>query len=212
MGKIVAFGGRVLDQSLPKYINSPETPMYTKGRHLYGLNIAKASAEHRLILVEGYMDTIAMHQAGVDYAVAALGTAMTEAQANLIRKYTDQVIVGFDADAAGQTAALRSLDILTSRGLKVTVLQVPDGKDPDEFIRKHGPERFRALIDQALPLLEFKLDVARRTNLVHGSLDILAYQDQACTILAKEENAIVRELYAGKVSELIHASPERCRP
>ena len=208
MGKIVAFGGRVLDQSLPKYINSPETPMYTKGRHLYGLNIAKASAEHRLILVEGYMDTIAMHQAGVDYAVAALGTAMTEAQANLIRKYTDQVIVGFDADAAGQTAALRSLDILTSRGLKVTVLQVPDGKDPDEFIRKHGPERFRALIDQALPLLEFKLDVARRTNLVHGSLDILAYQDQACTILAKEENAIVRELYAGKVSELIHASPE----
>jgi DNA primase len=208
MGKIVAFGGRVLDQSLPKYINSPETPIYTKGRHLYGLNIAKSSNEHRLILVEGYMDTIAMHQAGVDYAVAALGTAMTEAQANLIRKYADQVIVGFDADAAGQTAAIRSLDILTARGLKVSVLQVPDGKDPDEFIRKHGPERFRALIDQALPLLDFKLEVARRTNLVHGNLDILAYQDMACTILAKEENAIVRELYAGKVSGLLHASPE----
>lgn len=208
MGKIVAFGGRVLDDSVPKYINSPETPVYTKGRHLYGLNIAKSSSERRLILVEGYMDTIAMHQAGVDYAVAALGTAMTEAQANLIRKYTEQVIVGFDADAAGQTAALRSLDILTARGLKVSVLQVPDGKDPDEFIRKHGSERFRALIDQALPLLDFKLEVARRSNLVNGSLDVLAFQDQACTILAREENAIVRELYAGKVSELLHASPE----
>lgn len=208
MGKIIAFGGRVLDDSQPKYLNSPETPLYTKGRHLYGLNLAKSSSDKRLVLVEGYMDTLAMHQAGIDNAVAALGTAMTEAQANLIRKYTDQVIVGFDADAAGQNAALRSLDILTSRGLKVTVLRVPDGKDPDEFIRKHGPERFKDLIDQALPLLDFKLDVARRSCEVHGALDILAFQDQACSILAREDNAIVRELYAGKVSEWLHASAD----
>ena len=208
MGKIIAFGGRVLDDSQPKYLNSPETPLYTKGRHLYGLNLAKSSSDKRLVLVEGYMDTLAMHQAGIDNAVAALGTAMTEAQANLIRKYTDQVIVGFDADAAGQNAALRSLDILTSRGLKVTVLRVPDGKDPDEFIRKHGPERFKVLIDQALPLLDFKLDVARRSCEVHGALDILAFQDQACSILAREDNAIVRELYAGKVSEWLHASAD----
>ncbi|NCC76687.1 MAG: DNA primase [Clostridia bacterium] len=208
MGKIIAFGGRVLDDSQPKYLNSPETPLYVKGRHLYGLNLAKSSSDKRLVLVEGYMDTLAMHQAGIDNAVAALGTAMTEAQANLIRKYTDQVIVGFDADAAGQNAALRSLDILTSRGLKVTVLRVPDGKDPDEFIRKHGPERFKVLIDQALPLLDFKLDVARRSCEVHGELDILAFQDQACSILAKEDNAIVRELYAGKVSEWLHASAD----
>jgi len=208
MGTIIAFGGRVLDDSQPKYLNSPETPLYTKGRHLYGLNLAKSSQDKRLVLVEGYMDTLAMHQAGIDHAVAALGTAMTEAQANLIRKYTDQVIVGFDADAAGQNAALRSLDILTSRGLKVTVLRVPDGKDPDEFIRKHGPERFKVLIDQALPLLDFKLDVARRSCEVHGTLDILAFQDQACQILAKEDNAIVRELYAGKVSEWLHASAD----
>lgn len=208
MGKIIAFGGRVLDDSQPKYLNSPETPLYTKGRHLYGLNLAKSSSDKRLVLVEGYMDTLAMHQAGIDNAVAALGTAMTEAQANLIRKYTDQVIVGFDADAAGQNAALRSLDILTSRGLKVAVLRVPDGKDPDEFIRKHGPERFKVLIDQALPLLDFKLDVARRSCEVHGALDILAFQDQACSILAREDNAIVRELYAGKVSEWLHASAD----
>lgn len=214
MGKIVAFGGRVLDQSLPKYINSPETPLYTKGRHLYGLNVAKNSAankaatDKRLILVEGYMDTIALHQAGVDYTVAALGTAMTEAQANLLRKYAEQIIVCFDADAAGQAAALKSLDVLTSRGLKVTVLQVPDGKDPDEFIKKHGPERFQALIDQALPVLDFKLEVARRQASPHGQLDILAFQDQACAILAQEDNAIVRELYAGQVAQLIHTSSE----
>lgn len=208
MGKIIAFGGRVLDDSQPKYLNSPETPLYTKGRHLYGLNLAKSSSDKRLVLVEGYMDALAMHQAGIDNAVAALGTAMTEAQANLIRKYTDQVIVGFDADAAGQNAALRSLDILTSRGLKVTVLRVPDGKDPDEFIRKHGPERFKVLVDQALPLLDFKLDVARRSCAVHGELDVLAFQDQACSILAREDNAIVRELYAGKVGEWLHASAD----
>lgn len=214
MGKIVAFGGRVLDQSLPKYINSPETPIYTKGRHLYGLNLAKNSTEHksatekRLILVEGYLDAIAMHQAGIDYAVAALGTAMTESQANLLRKYAEHIIVSFDADGAGQTAALKSLDILTSRGLKVTVLQVPDGKDPDEFIKKHGAERFAALIDQALPVLDFKLEVVRKQNTINGQLDILSYQDQACTVLGSEDNAIVRELYAGKIGQLIHASSE----
>jgi DNA primase len=208
MGKIVAFGGRVLDDSLPKYINSPETPLYTKGRHLYGLNIAKSSHDKRLVLVEGYMDALAMHQAGIDNTVAVLGTALTESQAHLIRKYTDQVIVGFDADRAGQTAALRSLDILTSRGLKVTVLQIPDGKDPDEFIRKQGPERFRALLEESLPLLDYKLEVARQGSTQQGHLDILAYQDQACTILAREDNAIIRELYAGKVSEILHASPD----
>ncbi len=214
MGKIVAFGGRVLDQSQPKYINSPETPIYTKGRHLYGLNLAKNSSENktasekRLILVEGYLDAIAMHQAGIDFAVAALGTAMTESQANLLRKYADHIIVSFDADAAGQTAALKSLDILTSRGLKVSVLQVPDGKDPDEFIKKHGPERFFALIDQALPVLDFKLEVVRRQCTQNGQLDILAFQDQACTILALEDNAIVRELYANQVGQRIHTSAE----
>jgi DNA primase len=208
LGQIIAFGGRVLDQSQPKYLNSPETPLFTKGRHLYALNLAKTSADKRLVVVEGYMDTIAMHQAGVNNTVATLGTALTEAQASLLRKYTDQVIVGFDADAAGQTAALRSLDILTAHGLKVTVLRVPDAKDPDEFIRRYGPERFRALLDQALPLLDFKLESARQRCSHHDQLDILAFQEEACNILARENNAIVRELYAGKVSDWLHASAE----
>ena len=201
MGRVVAFGGRVYDDSVPKYINSPETPIYTKGRHLYGLNLAKSSKAGRLLMVEGYMDVIALYQAGIDYTVAALGTAMTENQARLLAKYSESVIIAFDADAAGQTAALRSLDILHQHGLKVTVLQVPEGKDPDEFIRNNGSERFQALIEQSLPLLDFKLLAARREHTHDGALDILAYQDEACDVLGKEENAIVRELYAGRLAD-----------
>lgn len=208
LGRVVAFGGRVIDDSMPKYINSPETSVYTKGRHLYAMNLARKSREGRLIVVEGYLDAIAMHQAGVDNAVASLGTALTEQQAMLLRKYTETVIIGFDADAAGQQAALRGLDILSSRDLTVSVLQVPDGKDPDEYIRRHGPERFHALIDKALPLLDYKLLSARRRFESEKGLDLLAYQDEACDILAREENAIVRELYAEKLAEMLKASQE----
>ncbi len=208
MGRIIAFGGRVLDDSQPKYINSPETPLYTKGRHLFALNVAKSSKKDQMVIVEGYMDAIALHQAGVDNAVASLGTALTENQAQLLRKYTEQVVIAYDADAAGQAATLRSLETLTRHGLKVTVLQVPDAKDPDEYIRLHGPERFHALIDKALPLLDYKLSVARRNSLSQGAVDPLLYQDEACEILAREENAIVRELYATRLAEEIHASPE----
>lgn len=208
MGRIIAFGGRVLDDSQPKYINSPETPIYTKGRHLYALNLAKNSKQHQLVMVEGYMDVIALHQAGIDQAVASLGTALTEQQAQLLRKYTEHVVVAYDADAAGQAATLRSLDILSTRDLKVTVLQVPGAKDPDEYIRLNGPERFHALIDKALPLLDYKLSVARRDSTSQGSLDPIAYQDRACAILALEKNAIVRELYANKLAEEISTSAE----
>jgi DNA primase len=208
MGRVVAFGGRVLDDNQPKYINSPETAIYIKGRHLYGLNLAKSSKQGNLVIVEGYMDAISMHQAGVDNTVASLGTALTESQAMLLRKYTEEVVVAYDSDAAGQSAALRSLDILGNRGVKVTVLQVPEGKDPDEYIRRNGPERFRALLGKALPLIDFKLLVARRQSSPGGELDILQYQDLACDVLAREENAIVRELYANKLAEELSATAE----
>jgi len=208
MGRVVAFGGRVLDDSMPKYINSPETPVYTKGRHLFALNLAKASHDKHLVMVEGYMDAIALHQAGVDNTVASLGTALTENQAQLLRKYTEAVIIAYDADAAGQAAALRSLDILGAKGIKVTVLQVPDGKDPDEYIRKNGPERFHALLEKALPLIDFKLLAARRANTADNVLDLLGYQDAACQILSNEDNAIVRELYAVKLAEELNATAD----
>lgn len=208
MGKVIAFGGRVLDDSLPKYINSPETPLYTKGRHLYALNLAKQSKARHIIIVEGYMDVISLFQAGIDCVVASLGTALTENQARLLARYTESVVIGFDADKAGQSAALRSLDILQKNNLKISVLQVPDGKDPDDYIRKHGPERFSALVEKALPLMDFKLLAIKRKASESGQLDLLAYQDAACDLLAGEENAILRELYAGKLAAELSASPE----
>lgn len=208
MGRMVAFGGRVLDDRQPKYINSPETAIYKKGRHLFALNLAKASKKKELVIVEGYMDVLALHQAGMDQAVASLGTALTDDQAQLLRKYTEHVVVAYDADLAGQTAALRSLDILSGRGLNVSVLMIPDAKDPDEFIRKHGPERFQALIDKAMPLLDYKLFVARQNSMRGKTLDPIAYQESACEILAQEKNAIVRELYATRLAEEINATPE----
>lgn len=208
MGRVIAFGGRVMDDSQPKYINSPETPIYTKGRHLYALNIAKSSHMKQLVIVEGYMDAIAIHQAGIDHAVASLGTALTDSQAMLLRKYTEDVVIAYDADTAGQNATMRSLDILQQKGLKITVLQVPDSKDPDEFIRRHGAERFNALLEKALPLLDYKLQVARQENENGQNLDLIGYQESACQILAREENAIIRELYATKLAEDLHTSPD----
>ncbi len=209
MGRVVAFGGRVLDDSQPKYINSPESPVYVKGRHLYALQIAKKTKEPHLVVVEGYLDAIAMHQAGIDCAVASLGTALTESQALLLRRYSEDIVIGYDADAAGQRAALRGLDILSGKGCRVRVLVIPDGKDPDGYIRNHGPERFRALLQDAMPLLDFRLYTAERASTRNGIPDILAYQDAACDILAREENAVLRELYASKIADRCGVSPER---
>lgn len=199
--RIVAFGGRVMDDSLPKYINSPETPIYTKGRHLYGFHIAKSSKEKQLIIVEGYMDAISMHQAGVTNAVASLGTALTEQQALLARKHSENVIIAYDSDAAGQAATLRGMEILAKKGCKVSVLRVPDGKDPDEFIRKNGAERFLALTKEAMPFIDYKLWNAYNSSFENGTFSRITYQNLACNVLAQEENKIIRELYASTIAE-----------
>ena len=206
LGRIIAFGGRVMDDTMPKYINSPETPIYIKGRHLYGFHIAKSSKAKHLIIVEGYMDVIAMHQAGVDNTVASLGTALTEQQAMLVRKHSENAIIAYDADAAGQTATLRGLEILTRKGCKVSVLCLPEGKDPDEFIRKNGPERFVALTKDAMPLMDYKLFSASNASTVDGILDRIKYQELACNVLAGEDNKIVRELYAPVVAQKLGIS------
>ncbi|MHB8963201.1 MAG: DNA primase [Saccharofermentanales bacterium] len=206
LGRIVAFGGRVLDDSIPKYINSPETPIYIKGRHLYGFNKAKASKEKKLLIVEGYMDAIAIHQAGIDYAVASLGTALTEQQAMLARNYSDEVIISYDADIAGQAATMRGLDILKRKGCKVSVLVLPEAKDPDEYIRKNGAERFRALIGDAMPLMDYKLFAAYKASMKSGRFDKIGYQNLACDILASEENIVIKEIYASTVADKLGVS------
>jgi DNA primase len=159
-GQIIGFGGRVLDDSHPKYLNSPETPLFNKGKQLYGLNLARAAIrkQEQVILMEGYMDVIAAHQYGVTQAVGTLGTALTTEHGKLLMRYTYNAILCFDADVAGQEASMRGLDVLRQLGIKVAVMTIPDGKDPDECLRKMGKDYFLKLIKQASPLVEYKLN------------------------------------------------------
>ncbi|GAC1302064.1 MAG: hypothetical protein NVSMB19_10960 [Vulcanimicrobiaceae bacterium] len=159
-GEIVAFGGRALDDQEPKYLNTGTTPVYTKGRGLYALNVARraAAARESLIVVEGYLDCIALHQAGFSNAVASLGTAFSAEQAAELRKYAERVFVCFDADTAGSAATAKSIDILSAAGCVAFIVQLPAGDDPDSFVRAHGAPAFQALVDNAVPWIQFVLD------------------------------------------------------
>ncbi|MBQ3259296.1 MAG: DNA primase, partial [Clostridia bacterium] len=148
-GNVIAFGGRVLDDSKPKYLNSGDTLVFKKTNNLFALNFAKQGKTDNLILCEGYMDVIALHQAGFTNAVAALGTSFTMEHARLLARYTDEVVLVFDADAAGQKGAQRAIGMLREIGMRVRLITVPDGKDPDEFIKRNGAERFKLLLDRA---------------------------------------------------------------
>lgn len=165
-GRIVGFGGRIVGDGEPKYLNSPETPVYTKGRHLYALDKARAAIRRsgRAILVEGYLDAIALHAAGFEETVAVLGTALTPEQAHRLSRFAREVVVNFDGDAAGLRAARKSLEALLAEGLDVRVVALPDGEDPDDHVRRRGAESYRALVDAAPGCFEFLLEVARREH------------------------------------------------
>jgi len=201
-GKVIGFGGRVLEDTKPKYLNSPEGPIFSKGIHLYGLNFAikKDNASRTLIIVEGYMDCIALHQYGITNAVASLGTALTLQQAKLLKRYADKVIISYDADLAGQMATLRGLDILRKVGLDVRVLTVPKGKDPDEFIRSNGVDAFQKLINEALPLIDYRLKKAKDGIDFNQSSMLIKYAKRVTEILA-ELNPIEKDVYVKKISE-----------
>ena len=160
-GNVIAFGGRVLDDSKPKYINTSDTLVYKKSNGVFGLNLAKNANDNKLILVEGYMDVIALHQAGFTNAIACLGTAFTSEQANLLSRYADEIIICYDNDGAGRTATARALGVLNKTGLKLRVVQMTGGKDADEIIRTHGKERFADLLKSAASTTEYKLLEAR---------------------------------------------------
>ena len=201
--RIIAFGGRVLDNSLPKYVNSPENEIYYKGKNLYALNYAKKEKLDNVIIVEGYMDAIALQKSGFFNTVASLGTALTENQARLIKKYTDTVIIAYDQDGAGQEATLRGLDILVAKGLKVKVLLLDkqDVKDPDEYINKYGKERFKNCIDNSISLVEFKVAKLKK-ELKDNDLDSkINFLNKVAIILAKIDNTIEREIYIEKIAK-----------
>lgn len=199
-GRIIAFGGRVLDDSKPKYINSPENIVYSKGRHLFGLYAAKKVPQKKMLIVEGYMDTISLHQRGITNVVASLGTAMTEAQGRLLRKSSEQVIVGYDADGAGQAATIRGLEILQNLGCDVRILQIEGAKDPDEFILKYGPERLRKYMDSAISLVEFKIKNLKKDLNLDVANDKIKFLTEIAKELAKVTNSIEKEVYIDKIA------------
>ena len=200
-GNVIAFGGRVLDDSKPKYINSPETVVYKKSRTLFALNIAKRSTSRRYILCEGYMDVISMHQAGFDTAVCACGTALTPAQVKLIGEYADEVILSYDSDEAGQKAAARSLELFAPSPARVSVLNIPGAKDPDEFIKKFGRDRFEMLLNGTANATEFKLAKIRAKYDIATDKGRLDYIKEALALLAGHISPTEREVYAGRLAE-----------
>ena len=215
-GKVIAFGGRILDDSKikdpkfpqPKYINSPENIVYSKGRNLFGLNVAKKDSAKKLLIVEGYMDVISLHQRGITNVVGALGTALTEQQGWLLRKTTEQVILGFDADGAGQTAVARSMEILQKMGCDMRVLQIEGAKDPDEFIVKFGEGRFKLAIDNAISLVEFKVKNLKKELNLENTGDKIKFLNEIAKILSKVENTMEREIYIEKIAKGYNISKE----
>ena len=199
-GNVIAFGGRVLDDSKPKYLNSKDTPVYKKSQHLYALNLAKNNADRRLILCEGYMDVIAMHQAGFSNAVAGLGTAFTKEQISLLVRYCDELTLCFDSDEAGKKATKRALAMLSESPLKLKIMHLADGKDPDEIIKTQGKERMKKIISSAVNDTEFALNDARSRYDVTTADGKLGFLNEAVVVLAGVGNAIERDLYTSKLS------------
>ncbi len=207
-GNVIAFGGRVMDSSQPKYMNSPETEIYHKGKHLYAMNFAKSACAKQIILAEGYMDVISLHQSGIINAVAPLGTALTESQGKLLKKYTEEIVLSFDSDNAGQTAALRSLDLLSEIGCNVKVLTIPAGKDPDEYIKTRGVDEFRRLVSSSKNLVDFKLDILDNKIDTTTNEGKVKFIENAMVILDKIDNNVERELYVKKLSRELGISEQ----
>lgn len=207
-GNVIAFGGRVLDDSKPKYLNSPETPIFHKSRNLFALNLSKTTKSGYFILAEGYMDVIALHQAGFDCAVASLGTSLTEEQARIIARHVDRIVISYDADGAGQAAAQRAIDILKKCDLQVKVLKIPGAKDPDEFIKAKGSDAFRALIEHSEDHNAFRLEqIAGKYDLEDDEARVLFLRD-AARMLAGIESSIEREVYAGRAAKMAGVTAE----
>lgn len=206
-GNVIAFGGRVMDDSKPKYINTSDTLVYKKSNGVFGLNLAKNANDNKLILVEGYMDVIALHQAGFTNAIACLGTAFTNEQANLLSRYADEVIICYDNDGAGRTATARALSVLNKTGLKLRVVQMSGGKDADEIIRTHGRERFADLLKSAASTTEYKLlEVRAKTDLStdDGKVEFLM---SAAEILASC-SVVERDIYSTRLSNELGVSAD----
>ena len=207
-GNVVAFGGRALDDKGAKCLNSSDTPVFKKSKTLFALNFAKTSKRPGLILAEGYMDVIAIHQAGFDNAVATLGTALTEEQARLISQYAERVVLAYDSDGPGQAATKRAMNIFDEVGVKVSVLSMTGAKDPDEFIKKYGTERFAMLLDNSRNPVEFELSKLRTTYDTAQADGKVGYLKEACKLFAGIRNPVEREVYITQTASELAISPQ----
>lgn len=201
-GDVIGFGGRVLGDATPKYLNSPDSPVFNKSRNLFALNLAKTTKLGRIVLTEGYMDTISLYQAGFDCAVASLGTALTADHAKLLSRFTKEVVICYDADTAGIQAANRAIPLLEKTGLKVRVLRVNGAKDPDEFIRKFGPDAFSRLLDQSENYVEYNLRQIQGKYDLTDPVQKTEFARESAGMLAGLDSPVEREVYAGQVAEL----------
>lgn len=210
-GAVIAFGGRVMDDSLPKYLNTSDTPAFTKRRSLFALNFAKNSADRGFILCEGYMDVIALHEAGFGQAVATLGTAITTEQARIMRKYTDRVLISYDSDAAGQKAAKRAFELLGEAGIDCRIIRMQGAKDPDEYIRKFGRERFAAICGESLTQFDYEMDNVLKKYDVSSDAERIKAADELSEFIAGVGSAVEREIYIGRTAEKLGLSADNVR-
>ncbi len=209
-GKVMGFGARVLDDSLPKYINSPETMVYKKAQHLYGLNFSKSHIREKgfAIITEGYLDVIGLHQYGINNTISSLGTALTVGQIRLLRRYTHNVVMVYDADQAGEMATLRGLDLFLEEGMNVKIATLDKGHDPDSFMRKFGPRGFNAAIKKAKNLFEYKLDVLNERFDVNETEQKAELVKEMLSTICKVRNAVIKAEYIKKLSQSLSIKEE----
>ena len=207
-GNVIGFGGRVMDDSTPKYLNSPDTPVYNKSRNVFALNISKSSKAGRVILTEGYMDTISLHQAGFDSAVASLGTALTEEHGQLLSRYFPEAIIAYDGDGAGVQAAQRAIPILEKAGLKVKVLRMQGAKDPDEFIKAYGRDAFLRLLDQSENQVDYRLSQIQKKYDLTDDGQRVSFLQEAAGLVASLYSAVEREIYGAHAAQTAGVTPE----
>jgi len=209
-GNVIAFGGRVIkkDSEAAKYLNSPETLIFNKRKNLFGLNLAKKTKHPYFILVEGNIDVVSLHQYGFDNAVASLGTSLTEEQAALLSKYTEQVVLIYDGDNAGQNATKRAIPILEKAGIQVKVLQLRDAKDPDEFLKKFGADRFKILLEESSNRVEYQLNAILKKYDLRDDDQKVKYLQESAELICTLSSSVQREVYSGRVAETAKISPE----
>lgn len=210
-GNVIGFGGRVMDGSEPKYLNSPESMIFNKRKNLFALNVAKKTKMEMLVLTEGYMDTISMHQYGFDCAVASLGTSLTQEQAGMLSKYTKQMVLCYDGDQAGQNAAKRAIGILEKTGITVKVLRMQGAKDPDEFLKKYGAERFKKLLGMSENQAVYQLESIRRKYDLSADDAKVEFLKEAAELVASMGSSVEREVYSNRAAEMAGVAPDAMR-